>query len=318
VPSNVFPRGRRYGARITVDGREKHLGYHATREGAEAAVARARGADLPPMSEMSTVDVWAACWQQLYPGRRNAETERHNAQMVAGFVREHGHRAIADVTPLIAQAWAVRSPGTVRYLRLMFAKAVKAGLVDRNVWDAVETQGAVTPRIPPTPAELERILASARARGGWWLHFADLIVFTAYSGLRLEEVADVQAQDRLESGRVVVRGKRRAGEAGPRVRVAAVFGPGREALDRQTPMVGRVWRSQTGRRLNKHSVGRAFARLAEEASYSGTFHALRHFCATWLLDAGASRSYRSGGSRRHDAGPEGVRPPRCRERTEAP
>jgi hypothetical protein len=287
MPANVIPRGDAFGARLTVGGRQVWLGTHDTREAAERAVARARGGVLP---SASTVGEWAAEWQALFPGNRNADTERHNAQMVAPFVRAHGRRKLSDVDGVAAQAWATRSPGSVRYLRLMFGKAVKVGLLDRNVWDAVEVCSSVTSaRVPPTPAELGRLVVAARARGGWWLHFGDCIVFTAYSGLRLEEVADVQVADRLESGRLVVRGKRRAGEADPRVRVCAVFGPGVAALERQSPQVGRVWRSKTGQRLNKHSVGRAFATLAGEAGYEGTFHSLRHFCASWLLDAGASQ-----------------------------
>jgi integrase len=287
MPANVFPRGDAFGARLTVGGRQVWLGTHRTREAAEEAVARARGGVLP---SGSTVAEWAAGWQALYPGKRNAETERHNAQMVAPFVRCYGGFRLDAINGMHAQAWAVRSPGSVRYLRLMFGKAVKAGLLDANVWDHVEApEGARSPRVPPTSAELGRILDASRARGGWWLHFADLIEFTAYSGLRLEEVAGVQVADVLEPGRLVVRGKRRAGEAGPRVRVCAVFGPGRDALERQAPEVGRVWRSKQGRRLNKHSVGRAFAEIAEVAGYAGTFHGLRHFLATWLLDRGCSQ-----------------------------
>ncbi len=286
MPANVVPRGDRFAARLTVAGRQVWLGTHESREAAERAVARARGGVLP---SGSTVAEWAACWQDLYPGNRNAETERHNAQMVGPFVRAHGRRKLSEVDGLIAQAWAVRSPGSVRYLRLMFGKAVKAGALADNVWDAVETAGVTAPpRVPPTSLELARCLTAARARDGWWSHFADLIEFTAYSGLRLEEVADVQVADVVEPGRLVVRGKRRAGEADPRVRVCAVFGPGVEALGRQAPQVGRVWRSKTGRRLNKHSVGRAFAEVAGVAGYSGTFHGMRHYLATWLLDQGAA------------------------------
>jgi integrase len=286
MPSNVVPRGDRFGARLTVAGRQVWLDTYDTREEAERAVARARGGVLP---SGSTVAEWAGEWQALFPGNRNDETAAHNAQMVAGFARVHGARKLREVDGLIAQSWATRSPGSVRYLRLMFGKAVKAGLLDANVWDNVEApKGARSPRVPPTPAELERLTGAARARGGWWLHFGDCIEFTAYSGLRLEEVADVQASDLVEPGRLVVRGKRRPGEADPRVRLCAVFGAGVVALGRQAPEVGRVWRSKTGARLNKHSVGRAFSELAGETGYAGTFHSLRHFLATWLLDAGAS------------------------------
>lgn len=261
----------------------KHLGYFETEEAARDAVRASRA----PLN-VGTVRDWAACWQSLYPGRRNDQTAAHNATMVEPFVRHHGRLTFEQVTPLVAQAWAVNHPGHVRYLRLMFDKAERAGLVETNVWKRVECDRSLgAPRVPPSPEGLARLVTAARASGRD--PFADLILFTAYSGLRLSEVAGVQATDVLESGRrVVVRGKRRAGESAPRVRVAAVFGPGREALRRQTPQVGLVFRSPAGRPLTKHSVGRVFREVRADAGFAGSFHALRHYAATWLLDRGAS------------------------------
>jgi hypothetical protein len=100
----------------------------------------------------------------------------------------------------------------------------------------------------------------------------------------------VLASDVLDDGRLVVRaGKRGPGEAVPRVRTVGVFGPGRGALLRQKPHVGRVWSWRTpDRALDKDTVAYDFRRLADEAGYSGSFHGLRHHCATWLQDRGAS------------------------------
>lgn len=278
MPSVVY---RRPDGRWHARPRGKHLGYYPTEELARAAVAAA--APLPA----STVAEWAETYPTLFPGRRNDETAAHNAQMVAPFVRAHGHLPIAAVDVLTAQAWAVRHPGHVRYLRLMFDKAQRAGLVSENVWKRVEIPGSLAaPRVPPSPVELVRLEVAARASGRDC--FADLIVFTAYSGLRLSEVAGVQAQDVLEPGRVVVRGKRRPGEAAPRERVVAVFGPGRAALARQVPEVGRVFSSASGLTLTKHTAGREFRAVREAAGYSGTLHCLRHFVSSWLLDRGAS------------------------------
>jgi hypothetical protein len=172
-------------------------------------------------------------------------------------VRAHGSTRIKDFTPLMAQRWVVQHPGTKKVVSQMFAKAAKAGLVAFNVFDRTEAPAVHRePRMPPTAQQLNALVTVARGYGGWWgEHLADLIVFTAFSGLRLKEVAGVLASDVLDDGRLVVRaGKRGPGEAVPRVRTVGVFGPGRGALLRQKPHVGRVWSWRTPDRARSGSV----------------------------------------------------------------
>jgi integrase len=236
-----------------------------------------------------TVAEWAGAWQGLYPGRRNEQSNRHYRIMLQPFIRRYGQTRMADFDRIRAQKWAVRHPAQVKYLRLMFAKAVKAGVVDENVFAHVEVTLPREDRTPPTREQLAALVNASLARGGWWVDFADLIVFTAFSGARLAEVSRVQAADVLDSGhRVVLRGKRRAGEAALRVRTVAVFAEGVDALQGR-PDVGLLWRSKTGRPLTRFTIGNAFLELAREVGYEGTLHSLRHFCASWLLDSGASR-----------------------------
>jgi integrase len=253
-------------------------------------VARARP---PKVTLEPTIAEWEAAWQALYPGRRSPETQRNYRYQCATFVRAHGSTKLKDFTPLMAQRWVVQHPGTKRFLSQMFAKAAKAGLVAFNVFDRTEAPVVHRePRMPPTDQQLDALVMVARGYGGWWGgHLADLILFTAFSGLRLKEVGAVMASDILDDGhRLVVRaGKRGPGEAVPRVRTVGVFGPGRGALLRQKPHVGRVWSWRTpDRALSKDAVVYDFRRLADEAGYSGSFHGLRHHCATWLQDRGAS------------------------------
>lgn len=247
----------------------------------------------PKLTLEPTIAEWEGAWQALYPGRRSPETRQNYRYQVATFVRAHGTTRLKDFTPLMAQRWIVQFPGTKKVLSQMFAKAVKAGLVEFNVFDRTEAPAAHRePRMPPTAAELHALVQCARGYGGWWGgHLADMVVFTAFSGLRLNEVGGVLASDVLDGGnRLVVRaGKRGPGEAVPRVRTVGVFGPGRGALMRQKPHVGRVWSWRSpDRALDKDAVARDFRRLADEAGYSGSFHGLRHHCATWLQDRGAS------------------------------
>src|SRR6185503_3421081 len=98
-------------ARVTIDGRQIWLGTHRTKEEAEAAVIRAGKGDLPPTI---TVEHWAAKWQLIYPGNRNPETNRQTQVMVAPFTRAYARRRLSDITPLMAQSWAVTHPGQVR------------------------------------------------------------------------------------------------------------------------------------------------------------------------------------------------------------
>jgi len=277
-------------ARVTIDGRQIWLGTHRTKEEAEAAVIRAGKGDLP---STITVEHWAAKWQLIYPGNRNPETNRQTQIMVAPFARAYARRRLTDITPLMAQSWAVTHPGQVRYLRLMFGKAVRAGILDRNVWEGVElpTGGADSPpaaRRSPAAWEVDALVSAARRRYGD--RTADMLVFTAYTGLRLMEVADVQAGDvRSDGRRLLVRGKRRAGEADPRERTVAVFPAAREAFLRHAPDVGLVWRSPAGRRWSRAAVARVMRSATEDAGIERlTFHGLRHWHATWLLNQGAS------------------------------
>ena len=236
-----------------------------------------------------TVGEWSAMWMDLYPGNRNYETEKHVRRMCAPFTRAHTDEPLTSIRPIDAQAWAVAHPSHVSYLRMMFRKALQAGLLEANVWERVEVVDDSTPRVPPTPIELGRLVSGARARGGWWSHFADCILFTAYSGLRGEEVERVATKDILEAGtRLVVYGKRLAGQLEPRERTVAVFEPGRAALLRHAPDLGRVWRAPAGGKLTQTVRDRRYKSLTTEVGVTGTFHGLRHYCATWLLDQGAS------------------------------
>jgi len=237
-----------------------------------------------------TVAEWADVFQDYYPADRNERSRGHVDFQIAQFVRKHGHMALEDVDILTAQKWASRKPGQVRYLRLFFGTAVKAGLVPFNVWKAVEIKLRSKPRMPPTLEQLGGMVAAARERGRWWDHFADCMLFTAYSGARGGEVEGVQAKDVLEAGsRVVLRGKRHAGEKQPRVRTVVVFEPGRSALRRQKPRVGRVWHAPSGGPLAQRIRAERFNTIKAEVGYSGTFHGLRHYCTSWLLDQGASK-----------------------------
>lgn len=237
-----------------------------------------------------TVREWSERWQRLYPGDRSAETRRHNDYMTGPFVRKHGSRKLEDVGQLLAQEWAVKHPGQVKFLRLMFSKAVKAGLLERNVWDHVELPKRTKPkRRPPTPGELDLILTAALDRYGE--HYADLFITVAFSGIRLSEVAALRCRDVALPGRLTIWDEKK-----DRSQLVGVFGPGRDALARAVrrrwwspkDMDRLIWVSPQRRPFTRASLGRVYRNVCAEAGVTGTtLHSLRHFCATWLLDHGA-------------------------------
>jgi integrase len=286
MPSRVYKRSEgSFAARAYVGGKAVWLGTYRTREEAQEAVVRAGQGALPAAM---TVEEWGARWLLVFPGRRNPQSEAHYTQMLRPFLRAHARRRVADITQLEAQTWAVAHPSQVRYLRMMFGKAKRAGIVERNVWEAVETTVRRRPRRAPSAQELEVLVATARGR--YDDRFADMMVFTAYTGLRLSEVADVQTGDMHSDGRRLrVRGKRRAGEADPRERTVAVFPAARAAFAAHAPEVGLVWRALDGERWTRFTVAEAMRMICAAALVEDvTFHSLRHFHASWLLDQGAS------------------------------
>lgn len=281
MPSNLVPRGERVGARVTVAGTQVWLGTFDGPEAAREAVQRARGGWRP---DVKTVAEWAASVWTLFPGDRDEGTTEHYRAMCAPFVRRHGGLALAGVDPLLAQAWAARHGGHVPYLRRMFGKAVKAGLLEANPFGGVEVSSAPAGRRPPTEAELAAIVRACSARGGWWLDFGAFILTAAFSGARLSGIADLQVGDiDLQARRMTVT------EKGAKTRKIAILAPLRPVLAEQVEdRVGRVFSSSTGKPLDRKSVSAAWRRVADEVGFSGSFHSGKHYAATWLKNMGAT------------------------------
>lgn len=294
MPSTVIERNGSFGARSMIAGRVRWLGTYPTREEAEEAVARVhRGRILTrrkPPAEATTISYWEAVWQDVYAGQRNEETRLQNARMVGTFCRHHPRRTLDSVSVVEAQRHANLHPRSVRYLRMMWGKAVKAGLIDDNVWKRVEVPPvAKASRRPPTQEELDALIAAALDRYGE--QWRDMLIFTAYTGLRLSEVAKVTFKDvDWDRRRLLVHGKRLPGMTDPRLRTVVVFEPAWTALERQHPREP-LWRSPTRKPLAPRNVAGCFRRLIADTGLDGevlTFHSLRHFHACWLLDRGAS------------------------------
>jgi integrase len=217
-----------------------------------------------------------AVWGDLFP--RSETTLRNNVAMVRPFVRTRSGSAGFAVTPFEAQAWGRDHPAQIRFLRTFWRDAERLGLAESNPWVRVKLpRSAGRARfVPPTESEVLELAAFAS------VDLRAPLLVTAFSGLRLGEMAALEARDvQLVPARLRVRNGK-----GGKERTVGVYGPGAAVLgELPLPEVGLVFRSGRGRPWTKHSVGRAFRPLAGGLS---TWHGLRHFAATWLLDRGAN------------------------------
>jgi integrase len=226
-----------------------------------------------------TVDGWVTEFARSSTGR-SPETLAHTLAMVRPFRVAFERTPLGEVSRLEARRWCAEHPSSARYVRVVFAEAVRAGVVEENPFSRPGTRSEGThDKTPPSESELLRIMGEAVPS------FREFICVAAYTGLRLSELAGVRREDveQVPKLRVVVRcGK--GGREGDRV---CVFGPAQDVVrDLCDRRVGHLFWTRTGRLWNRHSVGAEWRSVRGE--FAGSFHTLRHMHATWLVDRGAS------------------------------
>lgn len=258
--------------------------------------------------KIETVGQLVDNWQKRWP-REDPGTNVRNANAVRPFGIEYEHTRLADVDRSLARKVALEAPGRTRYLRAMFYDALRDGLVDENPFAALRISAPKGgPIVPPTAAELAQLIAAAETASP---PLATMIPFTAYTGLRIGEGLAVSSEDL------------RFGAEGPVVTPGA-----RVAIDWQITRQNKVKRPKTGRtrvimlppaaaealgrrrqEILAHRSGLETARRGRSGrlwnfTYDGwwerwravrdvarvdcRWHDLRHFAATYFLDAGGS------------------------------
>lgn len=227
-----------------------------------------------------TIAEFVARWHKVATNREHV-TQQHYTVMVRPFVLLHGGRGFDSVSRWEAQEWAAAHGGQVRYLRALWADAVRCGAARENAFAGV-SRGATgrLDRTPPSGPMLDRIVSTANP----W--FREVVLVAAFTGLRMSELAAVEGRDVIEvpSLRVVVR----CGKGGRTGDLAPVLGPARAVVRGAVGREGRLFRTETGRAWTRASVSRAWRGVCDPLGFGSTFHALRRFFATYLLDRGAT------------------------------
>lgn len=248
----------------------------------------------------SFVDRWLEEWP-----RKAASTRRSYSISARRFAEDFGPTLLADVERPSARTWALGVPRNVsKTIATMYQDAYNIGLVSDNPFSnlrlpATEKTEEVE---PPSLEEFHALLSACLILGGYATEFRALIQFTAWTGLRAAEVQALQLSDIGANSVWVRRARKDDGALGkPKngLEREIVLFEAAKVLD-QVPRRNDnfVFHSIRGEALNKGNLYYAWKSVRDNSGTSPDriaggikpirFHDLRHFCATQLLEAGAS------------------------------
>jgi integrase len=249
---------------------------------------------------------FAERWLEEWP-RKASATRALYKQAADRFAEDFGSTLIGEVERLSARSWALGvSRNISKVIGTMYEDARNVGLVESNPFSNLrlpateKTDDQIT---PPSLEEFRQLLAGCMAMGAYAAEMRALVQFTAWSGLRAGEVMGLQWGDLTEDAIHVRRSRKDDGTYGkpkngkerevPYLQAARVL----DQVPRR-PEDPFVFHTPKGEVLKKGNLsylwktmrdgsGTTPARLAESKKPI-RFHDLRHFCATQLLEKGAS------------------------------
>lgn len=243
-----------------------------------------------------TIRDFASRWPHEYP-RRDDATIANNETMI-GRLRDSGfgHRPLDKLSRAEARTWALANMGHARYARAMYNDAIDDGIIaGPNPFSALRLERRTKPEVEvPTIAELDAIIEAADES------FASMIRFAAFTGLRLGESLALTMDDlngwldlgvgrepRVRPTRVNVNKQldRRGREKPPKNdSYGNVLCPVQALPVVIVDLSERLW---AWPRTTHHDLW-TDAKKAAGIDRPMPWHSLRHFCATWLLDLGAT------------------------------
>lgn len=289
----------RKGKQIWVKG-----GPWKTKTQAETAERRSREKEEARHSE-ETCASFAERWLEEWPRPAHATRQLYR-QAAKRFAEEFGPTPIGEVERLNARTWALGVPRNIsKIVGTMYQDAYDVGLVEANPFanlrlPATEKTAEIS---PPSLEEFRHLLVGCMVLGSYGKEFRALIQFTAWSGLRAGEVMGLQWDD-LSGDAIQVRRSRKDDGS---------YGKPKNGKEREVPFLRAarvldqvptrpedpfVFHTPKGEVLKKGNLSYLWRAMRDG---SGTtperlgaelkpirFHDLRHFCATQLLEKGAS------------------------------
>lgn len=262
--------------------------------------------------DLTTCEGLALVWPDQFP-RPDEETTAQNRRMIKKFAGDFGVRDPESIEPTEALSWALAGNlHRVRFVRAMFNDFERIGVVKRNVWARLKLpKPTEQPLIVPTIAQIDALVTAARAGGNHRL--ASQIDFAATVGLRFAEQQAVlmPGADDADKGNAFLTpdgirvpvghtDARRLQIDWQKARSGVLKSPKtkrgvRRAMvpERARAAVAEALEHHSGRNLflwpeSRETHRKAWSALRREVRIWFKWHNLRHYCATWLLNNGAS------------------------------
>jgi integrase len=256
------------------------------------------------------VETAVAEWPERFP-RPATQTTANNQSQAKHFAEMFPNRELDSVTTEEFVRFAQVHPGAARYARTLLNDYRDAGVLEENVSDGVRI-----PRRPkrkvivPTVDEVQKLVdtasAAARRQPVWnhYEHLKTMIEVAAYTGLREGEQRALSAADVRERGehRDIVLAEveysidRREQLKEPKTKssqdtftfLGRTPRTMRGLVDNRLRQTVTPVRSDRLWPITRSQRQSAWEYVCRQAGVSVTWHSLRHFCATWLLDHDAS------------------------------
>lgn len=294
----------RYGVRIDRNGRQEWVGTFDKLSDARHAESQARNAQAPTRV---TCDEFAAHWLEGYRERVKESSYDAAVSSLRKFTEDFRGIPLGKVTRFEAEKWARANRWRMPMVVTLMNAAVDLELIEKNRFAGMSRKGEGRRRNVPLSVDEVNELATTGKR----LHgetFRSLILFLAYSGLRVGEAfalewGDIRFNDRrIDVRRRVYKGRLDLPKSN-KTREASLLPEARDALLRLDRSTEWVFQTKQGQRFSQPNMAWYWQGIQATFPRKITPHELRHFAAHHLYVTVGLRSRIVAAQLGHD-GPE--------------